>query len=107
MKKKSQINRAFIEEKLIDVQLEKSRLNREKSINLLNKGVLMYFSFTFLAIVGFINGYINHTFLNILITMGLCTLLIGTIPYLFNMRKEEKSLDELYKNLKSMERGEE
>jgi hypothetical protein len=98
--------RSFIEEKIIDVQLEKSRLNREKSINLLNKGVLLYFSFTFLAIVGFINGYINHNFLNILITMGLCTLLIGTVPYLYNMRKEEKSLDNLYENLKKMERGE-
>lgn len=107
MKKKSQMNKSFIEEKLIDVQLEKSRLNREKSINLLNKGVLMYFSFTFLAIVGFINGYIGKNFLNILISMGLCTLLIGTIPYLYDMRKEEKSLDEIYKNLKKMERGEE
>ena len=104
MKKKSQINRAFIEEKLIDVQLEKSRLNREKSINLLNKGVLMYFSFTFLAIVGFINGYINQHFLNILITMGLCTLLVGTIPYIYNMSKEEKSLDEIYADLKKMEK---
>ncbi|MEM3690759.1 MAG: hypothetical protein QXZ40_03485, partial [Candidatus Micrarchaeia archaeon] len=64
-----------LEKKIVDVQLEKSRLNREKSINLLNKGILLYFSFTFLALVGFVNNYIGYSLLNLLIIMGLCTLL--------------------------------
>jgi len=93
-----------IEKKIIDVNLEKSRLNRERSTNLLDKGLLLYFSFTFLAIVGFVNRLIPYTLLNLLIIMGILTLLIGAVPYIIGMSAEEKRLNELNERLLRIEK---
>ena len=80
---------------VIEIEVEKSRLNREKSILVMNKSLILYFAFMFVAVLGFINGYINRTLLNVLIIMGLCVLIIGTVPYVRTMHSEEKRLNEL------------
>ena len=84
---------------VIDLEVEKSRLNREKSMLVMNKSLILYFAFMFVAVLGFINGYINRTLLNVLIVMGLCVLIIGTVPYVRTMHYEEKRLDNLIQRL--------
>ncbi len=88
-----------IKKEVIDLEVEKSRLNREKSMLVMNKSLILYFAFMFVAVLGFINGYINRTLLNVLIVMGLCVLIIGTIPYVKTMHSEEKRLDDLLRRL--------
>ncbi len=105
MSKKNSDKRNQIEEKIIDIEIEKSRLNREKSIMVLDKAVFLYFSFLFIAVIGFVNQYISRNFLNVLIGMGLCVLIIGTLPYITIMSKEEKNLDKIINTLKRMEGG--
>ncbi|MDP2750808.1 MAG: hypothetical protein Q8O89_08310 [Nanoarchaeota archaeon] len=85
---------------IIDLEIEKSKLNREKSMLVLNKSLLLYFTFLFTAVVGFVGDYIDKSLFNILILMGLCVLIIGIIPYIKTMRHEESNIDELIKTLK-------
>jgi energy-coupling factor transporter transmembrane protein EcfT len=82
---------------VIDLEIEKSRLNREKSILVLNKSILLYFSFLFIGIIGFINNYVSRFYLNILVLMGLIVLIIGIIPYIHIMNSESKNINSLIK----------
>ena len=88
------------QEKIIDIMIEKSRINREKSMLVLNKSLLLYFTFLFVGVIGFVSGYVNKLLLNILILMGLCVLVIGTLPYIRIMHEEEKKLDKLLQEMK-------
>lgn len=88
------------EEKAFDIVIEKSRLNREKSTLVLNKSMLLYFTFLFVGVIGFIYGYITSFWLNILIIMGLCVLVIGTLPYIRIIYEEEKKLDKVLEELR-------
>jgi uncharacterized membrane protein (Fun14 family) len=88
-----------LSKEVIDLEVEKSRLNREKSILVMNKSLILYFAFMFVAVLGFINGYITRTLLNVLIVMGLCVLIIGTVPYVKTMHSEEKRLNELLQRM--------
>ncbi len=88
------------EEKAFDIIIEKSRLNREKSVLVLNKSLLLYFTFLFVGVIGFIYGYDTSFWLNILIIMGLCVLIIGTLPYIRIIYEEEKKLDKSLEELK-------
>ncbi len=85
---------------LIDLELEKSRLNREKSVMVLNKALFLYFCFLFVGIIGFINKYISAAYLNILIVLALIALIIGIFPYVNVMHKEERRLNQLISKIK-------
>ena len=66
----------------------------------LNKSLLLYFTFIFIAVIGFIGEYISRQFLNILILMGLCVLVIGVLPYIKTMKKEQETLNKLLSELR-------
>ncbi len=89
-----------IEKEIIEVEVEKSRLNREKAMLVLNKSLFIYFCFLFVAVIGFINAYISKNMLNVLIVVGLLALIIGTVPYVRTMKAEEKKLDDIIRGLK-------
>lgn len=89
-----------VSKEIIDLEVEKSRLNREKSMLVMNKGLILYFAFMFIAVIGFINGYLNQTLLNVLIVMGLLVLIIGTVPYVKTMHEEEERLNTLIAELR-------
>ncbi len=90
---------AGLNKEVIHLEVEKSRLNREKSMLVMNKALILYFVFMFVAVLGFINKYIGRGMLNALIIMGLCVLVIGTIPYVRTMHQEEKRLNDLIHKL--------
>jgi len=77
------------------VILEHSRMNREKSLLVLDKSLLMYFSFIFVGVVGFVGGYFDAKFLNIMVILSFGVLAVGVIPYLITMHTEEKRLNSL------------
>ncbi len=90
---------------LITLEVEKSKINREKSVLVLDKAMMLYFIFLFIAVIGFINGYIQVKVLNTLIVMSFGVLVIGIIPYWITMRKEEQRLDALISEVKKSARG--
>ena len=85
--------------------LEHSRMNREKSLLVLDKALLMYFSFIFVGVVGFVGGYFDVKFLNIMIVMSFGVLAVGVVPYIVTMQKEEKRLKTLLINNKRGREG--
>lgn len=89
-----------VEKELIDIEVEKSKLNREKSMLVLNKALFLYFSFLFVGVIGFINNYLSRSFLNILVMMGLCVLIIGIVPYIKTMTHEEDNLNRIIADLR-------
>jgi hypothetical protein len=90
----------IMEKEVILLEVEKSRLNREKSMLVMNKSLILYFVFMFVAVLGFINGYVTRTLLNVLIVMGLSVLIIGTVPYVKTMHEEERRLNDLLVRVK-------
>ncbi|HLC47319.1 MAG TPA: hypothetical protein VJI75_06360 [Candidatus Nanoarchaeia archaeon] len=94
-----------IEREIIELELEKSRIDREKSMLVLNKGLFLYFCFLFVAVIGFVNGFISKDLLNILIIMSLCVIVIATLPYIRIMHREERKLVNLIEHLKAKKRG--
>lgn len=88
-----------LEKQIIQVELERSRLSREKGLIILNKSVFLYFTFMFIGVLGFTNEYISTYTLNFIIVMGLIALVVGTLPYIFAAHKEQKNLSNILDEL--------
>lgn len=84
--------------KLIEIELELSRINRERSVFVLNKAMFLYFCFLILGVISVFTGYAKIFY--VLVVMGLLVLLIGSVPYVRMMFTEEKKLKELIKQLR-------
>lgn len=80
---------------IINLEIQKTKLNVEKSTLIFNKGILIYFSFLFVGIIGVMQGYVQQATLNLLIILGMLAMIVGAIPYLFTSKREEKKLNEL------------
>ncbi len=85
---------------ILKLELEKSKLARERNMLVLNKGVFLYFSFMFVGVIGFTSGYVSPKILNWLILGGIGSLVIGIIPYMFSAQKEQNNLNLLLSELK-------
>ncbi len=83
------------DEMVLALELEKSKLNREKSLLLLDKSLLVYFAFLTVGIIGFINKYLDARYLNMMIIMSFGVLAVGLVPYMLTMAGEEKKLNAL------------
>ncbi len=82
------------------LEIEKSRINREKSRIVLNKSLSLYVVFMIVGVIGFVFDFIDSTMLNTLIIAGIVILVLGTLPYLLISHKEEKKIDGFIKKLK-------
>ncbi len=87
------------EKQIIMLKIERVRLEREKSMMILNKAVMLFFAFLVVAVVGLLNKIVTPTQLNILVMVGVAALIIGVIPYSISIRKEEKDIEETLKEL--------
>ena len=85
---------------LIYLEVEKSRIKREKSRIVLNKSLFLYFAFLIVGVIGFAFDYLDSLLLNTLIIMGIFVLIVGTVPYIIVTIKEEKKIDEMIERLK-------
>jgi len=87
-------------ELMFSLEMEKSKLNREKSLILLDKSLLMYFAFLIIGVVGFVNKYLDAKYLNAMIMLSFGVLAVGLIPYMFTMSREEKRINALISKCK-------
>lgn len=83
------------DEMVLALEIEKSKLNREKSLLLLDKSLLVYFAFLIVGVIGFVNKYLDARYLNIMIVMSFGVLAVGLVPYMLTMAGEEKKLNAL------------
>lgn len=84
----------------IYLEIEKSRINREKSKLVLDKSLMLYFTFMVLGVIGFAFEFIDSFSLNVMVICGIVILVVGTIPYAVITQKEEKRINEFLKRLK-------
>lgn len=84
-----------VEKQIIALKVERLNLERDRAVMLLNKGMIIYFAFLTLAILGFANGLFSIKWLNIFVLLGLAILVVATMPYFMQMKKEERAIQEL------------
>lgn len=83
----------------IYLEIEKSRIKREKSKIVLDKSLMLYVTFMVVGVVGFAFGFIQSFLLNVIVICGIVILIIGTVPYVIITQKEEKNIDGFMKKL--------
>lgn len=80
------------------LELERSRIEREKARIVLNMGLILYFGFLIAGVMGFAFEYIDSFLLNALVISGIVILIVSTLPYLIIVHREEKWIKlKLYK----------
>jgi len=78
---------------IIYLEIERSRINREKARIVLNMGLVLYFGFLIAGIIGFAFEYINSLMLNVLVICGIVILIVSTLPYLIIVHKEDRFIE--------------
>ena len=89
------------EKQIIMLRIEKMKLERDKSLLILGGSIILFLAFIIVSIIGLINELITKTQLNLLIFIGFIALIIGIIPYMRFVIKEEKSLEKTLEELTS------
>jgi len=89
-----------LQKEVIALEIEKSRIEREKAKIALDKSIVLYFVFMIVGVVGFSFNYLDSVLLNALVIAGIFILIIGTIPYLIIVSKEEKKIAGFLEQLK-------
>ena len=87
------------EKQIIMLRIEKVKLQRERSLIILNKSVMLFFAFLGVGVIGLVNKMITTRQLNMLIILGILALVVGIIPYSFAAKKEEKDLEKTIDDL--------
>ena len=82
-----------VDNEVIYLEIEKSRISREKAKIVLNFGLILYFGFLIAGVIGFAFEYIDSFLLNILVICGIVILIVSTVPYLVTVHREEKLIN--------------
>ena len=88
-----------MEKEVILLRTELSKVRRDKADMLLNKGVMLYFGFIIIAVVGLLSKYVTLTGLEIIIVLGVFAILLPVWIYTDVMTKEERELEDMIDDL--------
>ncbi len=83
-----------VEKDAILLRIELSKIRREKADTILNKGVILYFGFLTIALIGLFKGFFNNTSLTATVLLGLMIIIFAAWEYAATIDKEEKELEE-------------
>lgn len=81
------------EKQIISLKIERMKLEREKSLLILGSSVILFLAFIIISIIGLLNELITRFQLNLFIIGGFFVLIIGVLPYIRFVFKEEKELE--------------
>jgi hypothetical protein len=84
-----------IEKELLTITIEKSRIQRERSMAIFDKGIMIFFGFLIVAYMNNIHHFLSDMFVNVLFFFAILVLIISIAAYQTVIKKEEKYLDEL------------
>ena len=84
-----------IEKQLIFILIEKSKVQRELSMTILNKGFLFFAAFVVVAYLSRVNNFISEFYINLLFVLGVIVLVVSMIVYQTAVVKEKKILNKL------------
>ncbi|MDO8481371.1 MAG: hypothetical protein Q7S65_06210 [Nanoarchaeota archaeon] len=77
------------------LELEQSRMLREKARVILDKSTALYGLFMIVSLLGFFYDRITARMLAFLVALGILILILGAVPYLMVTSKEEKRIETL------------
>ena len=84
-----------VEKQLIFILIEKSKIQRERSMALLNKGFLIFITFIIITYLSKANNLLPQIYISILFIFGIIVLIAVVVTYQGVLSKEEKTLDNL------------
>ena len=84
-----------IEKQMIFILIEKSKINRERSMMIINKGFLIFFGFVIIAVLSKQNELIPQLYINFLFILGITVLIVAAVLYQNVITEEEKNLNKL------------
>jgi len=88
-----------LDSKLLELKIESLRIKREHTLTVFYQSLFIYSSFMFVAVIGFVNRYLNSSALSILLLIAILSLIVGVVPYTIMILKEEKEILKLYNEL--------
>lgn len=94
------VKKGEMERETTYLEVEKSRISREKAKIALDMGLILYFGFLIVGVVGFAFEYIDSLLLNVLVICGIIILIVSTLPYLIIIHKEERWINSRLGELK-------
>ena len=77
------------------LELEQSRMLREKARVILDKSTALYGLFMIVSLLGFFYEKITARTLSLLVGVGILILVLGAVPYLLVTSREEKRIEAL------------
>jgi len=84
-----------IEKQMIFILIEKSKIEREFSMTILNKGFLIFFAFILVAYFVRLYDIIPELYINALFFLGVLVLIFSMVLYHSVIKKEKSTLNEL------------
>ena len=84
-----------IEKQLIFILVEKSKIQRERSMAILNKGFMVFFAFVIIAAMSNIYEIVPGEYIRYLFLFSIVVLVFAAYTYQSAIHKEEKTLDAL------------
>ena len=87
------------EKQIINLKIERMKLEREKAILILGGGVTLFIAFITISIIGLLNDVISRNQLNLLVLVGIFALIVGIFPYMRFVINEQKSLEKTLEEL--------
>lgn len=80
---------------IVLLEIERSKMNREQSTLVMDKGLNIYFFFLLFAILGIITRTLSIAGFFVLIIMGFVILLVTSYPYIKDMIAEKQRVNRL------------
>ena len=87
------------ERQIITLKIEKVKLQREKTLVILNKASMLFFAFLAVGVIGLVNKIISIMQLNVMIIIGVAVMIVGMLPYSKIAKNEEKELEKTIDDL--------
>jgi len=84
-----------IEKQLIFIMIEKSKVQRERSLAIFNKGFLIFIAFIIIAYLGKSNDIIPASYLSFLFLFAVIVLIVSITLYERTIKAEESNLNAL------------
>lgn len=84
-----------IERQLTHILIEKSRIEREQMLSVLNKGFLIFMLCVVLAYVGRVYSILDRLYVSILIIFGVIVIALAFIAYEMVIRREKAIFSKL------------
>ena len=92
-------NLTDLEKQFIFLETQRLNLKRESARLILDKGIFLFLTSLAIGMFAVINRVISSETLNLVVIMGLASLVISVLPYQSAAKKEEQKIESMINNI--------